>query len=196
MEKSESTAAQSIKKFKAVVAKGPANPQGPSGMDKESKPNPGDPAINSAWEADVTKLIEVYNTMDCPSYFEIYLPFGWCQFRAPQVQFIEFAGMIGHEFHEMARFSDNEYMRLFIQNTKGRRRLGLRQSFYKVPNAGQVVKQRGFSYQWGDKKTTIYNSLGTTDIKKIRAQIHKLLTECKRFLFMYCNIETTKRKKN
>jgi len=132
--------------------------------------------------------------LECPAYLEIYLPFGWGQLRTPQTQFISFKGIAKHEFHELARFSKNEYMRLFIQNAKGRRRLGLKQSFYKVPDAGHIIKQRGFSYHWAENKTTIFSTLGTTDIKKIKIQIHKLLNECRRFLFMYCTIEVPQKK--
>ena len=195
MEKSESTAVQSIQRFRKSVAQGATTDTGTDRMDQELKPASGTATVRSVWETDFLKLLEIYDKLEFPSYLEIYLPFGWSQFRTPSSQFIEFSGVVNHEFNELARYSQNEYMRLFIQNIKGRKRLGLKQTFYKPPTAGHINKERGFSYQWTDKKTTISSALGTTDIKKVKTQIHRLLNECRRFLFMYCTIEVPKKKR-
>ena len=157
-------------------------------MDTNVKSTKRGTLFDTTWESDASKLVSLRQQMPRLKYVSCYLPFGWVETESNYFLFSEFTDvnnltLILNKKHKLRA----GFMTLFMKDQNGKGVLGVKQTFPAKFENQIINKKPNYDYHWTKNEIAISKLLGTTTPKSIKKQALTLLSECKRFLFMYCD---------
>lgn len=153
-------------------------------MDKNVTSESWNTLTGSTWKDNYTKLMNVKTTINGIHSLSIYLPYCSTPSRYPN-KLLTFEKL--QKDKEYQKIATN-IMKLTMQEEYGRKVVFLSLSIKIRFTEQSYKKEPGFLYIVAKNYVTIKKYIGTTDVDKIEKHAESLLAECKRFNFMYCDI--------
>jgi hypothetical protein len=143
--------------------------------------------FGSTWKSDIDVLKDIKEKSSAVKNIEIYLPYAAYReknsksgFKFIHIDKEKYDNIIKNNLHKVF------YANLFLREGFNKQIFGIELTADAVVVPQLYKRNYGYYYEWNKHELTIRRILGTYDHKKIKNMVEELMSEYKRFYWMYC----------